>query len=158
MISSPYHRLPCAQSTSQGISSCNFYELGSLPSIRRQITISHEKRNTKERQFGSSEAISLSNGSLKVRSCGFTENVRPCQHHIVSRLLTPSHFRSGLREKRHMVRYSSSTPPRTYFPPVPPSSKTLWPFAKLDQLSWPTFTSISGISTNKAVMICYFLS
>ena len=46
----------------------------------------------------------------------------------------------------------------TYFSSVPPSLKILWLFAKLDQPSWPTFTSISGILRSKAVATCCFLS
>ena len=46
----------------------------------------------------------------------------------------------------------------THSSPVPPSFKILWLHAKLDQLSWPTFISISGISTSKAVTTCCFLS
>jgi len=46
----------------------------------------------------------------------------------------------------------------TYSSPVPPLFKTLWLYAKRDQPSWPTFTSILGISTSKPVTTCCFHS
>jgi hypothetical protein len=59
-----------------------------------------------ERQRGSFKARLSSNGSLPAPYYGSTENVR---FFIISgeRLLTDSDYLSGLREKRHLVRFSS---------------------------------------------------
>ena len=46
----------------------------------------------------------------------------------------------------------------TYSSPVPPLFKTLQSYAKLDQPSWHTFTSIPRISTNNPVTIFCALS
>ena len=46
----------------------------------------------------------------------------------------------------------------THSSPVPPLFKTLWPYAKPDQPSWPISTSILGISASKPVTTCSFLS
>jgi hypothetical protein len=74
-------------------------------------------------------------------------------------LLTFSDFRSGLWEKYYLVCYSSPAYlSELIFFLAPPSLKTSWLYAKLDQPSWPIFTSISGISTSKAVTISCFLS
>jgi hypothetical protein len=75
------------------------------------------------------------------------------------RLLRVSDYRSGLWEKRHLVRFPALLPVATYlFLLVPPSSRTLRPYAKLDQRSWPIFTSISRTSESKPVTTCCALS
>jgi hypothetical protein len=74
------------------------------------------------------------------------------------RLLTDSDHGSGLWEKRHLVRFLHLLPIGTYYFLVPPSSKILWLYANLGQLSWLTSTSTSGISTSKPAMTCCALS
>ena len=110
------------------------------------------------RRSGSFNALSSSNGSLLASSCGSTENVRFFQHLLGSRLLTVSDFGSWIREKCHLVRYFSLVSHQNLFCPVPPLFKTSWLFARLDQPSWPTSTSTSGISTSKPVTTFFFLS
>ena len=65
---------------------------------------------------------------------------------------------SWIGEKHHLVRCFFPASHRNLFFPVPPLFKTSWLFVKLDQPSWPTSTSISGISTSKLVTTCCFLS
>ena len=61
-----------------------------------------------ERRRGSFKARLSSNGRLPVPYCGFTENVRSISVNISGELLlTGFDYLSGLREKRHLVRYCS---------------------------------------------------
>jgi prophage DNA circulation protein len=65
---------------SQGTTSENAFNLGSLLQIRRLIITLHAALNIKEQLNGSSAAQFLINGNLLVLSCGYMENVRSsCQ-------------------------------------------------------------------------------
>ena len=109
-----------------------------------------------ERLFGFFRAGSLSNGSLQAPYYGSTENVRFCYY---LRRTTPD--RLGLSQ-RALGKASSGSfflrllPIATYSLLVPPSSRTLWLNAKLDQPSWPISTSTSRTSENKPVATCCF--
>jgi archaellum component FlaC len=60
---------------SQGTTSENAFNLGSLLQIRRLIITSHAALNIKEQLNGSFAAQFLINGNLLVLSCGYMENV-----------------------------------------------------------------------------------
>jgi len=65
---------------SQGTTSENAFNLGSLLQIRRLIITLHAALNIKEQLNGSFAAQFLINGNLLVLSCGYMENVRSsCQ-------------------------------------------------------------------------------
>jgi hypothetical protein len=84
--------------------------------------------------------------------------VRSCQHILDECLLTDSLiFIAGSGKSVIWSVISRLLLIGAYFFPVPPSLKISWLFAKLDPLSWPTFTSISGISRSKAVATFYYL-
>ena len=61
---------------SQGTSLYNYFDPGSLPPIRPQITTLRKRLSTVGQQRGYFKARSLSNGSLPDPYCGSTENVR----------------------------------------------------------------------------------